>query len=136
MAGRILKDFFFLLTYFLDRDESCKHLYNTFTENTNEFIGCILVHNKNATFCTDCRPQFTNLFNAYKTLTQSKTCRTEFVEVNRLNLVDISWVNAQNIWDVAICSGEVKKCHYFLCRNLKRTISLFTSCRLLRYNKL
>lgn len=74
-------------------------------------------HNLNATFCLDCKDEYTNTFHYYEETMSSyelnnksnanKTCRELFVDNNQLNIVEMLFSNAKQFWDHGFCSGKI-----------------------------
>lgn len=124
--------FFFSLSNFRTKRE-CDALNTAFGRLNGLFIQCTNHHNKIATYCIDCLPQYSDLTVTYHDLTADQhpdniTCRPEYVDVNRLNLVETLMSNSKHVWDMAYCSGllnmttiqiiEIKLIFFFFCRLL------------------
>lgn len=79
-----------------------------------EFIQCAIENNKDASICLNCKEQYKNVTVTYTELMaesevklgENITCRSIYVDVNLLNLIDTIYHNAKGIWDSAYCSGK------------------------------
>lgn len=98
---------------FLLQTESIHHcitLNHLFTQNNSAFVQCVLDHNEKATFCADCEAHFRLSMISFNDLVNgidndNTTCRSRFIDINQLNLVETIHENTKHLWDIGYCSG-------------------------------
>lgn len=95
---------------------NCNTLNNKFITANFNFTRCVLRHNEEATFCTDCVRDYANILEAFNNLATGSEpidndpritikCRDLFIDNNQLNIVEDILSSSKHLWESGFCSG-------------------------------
>lgn len=93
--------------------QQCDELNNGFGKKNAKFVECVLKHNEKATFCEDCIHDYSNVMIAFDNLmtgnetSNGPSCRSRFVDINQLGLVEKIFDYSKRLWEIGDCSGEL-----------------------------
>ncbi|XP_008194760.1 osteopetrosis-associated transmembrane protein 1 isoform X2 [Tribolium castaneum] len=101
---------FFTLLSILDSskaDTNCTELKEQFASATAEFSSCAIQNSRPVTFCENCVNayiQIVDSYNGMKEVPDNGTyCIDRFVNLDRLGIVQTSYINSYNLWNNAKC---------------------------------
>ena len=87
---------------------NCSKLLNDFKESSNEFSTCIL--SLELDICTKCGPKFFEAEYMYSNLYKEKedniTCKSLYIDTNRMNLVKNNFIYISKTWNAGSCNSK------------------------------
>lgn len=95
----------------------CEELNVHFAAAINNFQQCVLYNNENATFCLQCVGEYGVVLSRFSDLMSGTehsnvppanrtSCRSRFVDINQLNIVEDAFANVNRLWGEGVCSGK------------------------------
>lgn len=92
--------------------QQCDELNAHFGNANAGFVQCVLDNNEHALFCEDCISQYARTLVAFNNLmagnesARGKQCRSRFVDINQLDLLEKIFGYSKRLWEIGDCSGK------------------------------
>lgn len=93
--------------------QQCNELNDHFAKVNAIFVRCVLDNNEHALFCEDCISEYAAtlaIFNELMTANETRDgtpCRSRFVDINQLDLLETIFGYSKRLWEIGDCSGEI-----------------------------
>lgn len=98
----------------VDESQHCNQLNDAFGNKNAVFVKCVLDNNEHAIFCEDCISPYVEMLAAFnKLMSENETshngrpCRSRFVDINQLDLLETIFGYSKRLWEIGDCSGEI-----------------------------
>lgn len=98
---------FFLSREFSYKTKNCTKLRTAFSNTATSFFDCAISNSEPVTYCTKCGDNsFAAVEVSYNKLVDNETCKAEFFNQDRLNILEMVFSSAKSLWDAGFCSSN------------------------------
>lgn len=98
-------------------EDHCDKLNRDFVTYTEGFLHCLLNNNEDAIFCLSCEEAYGAVLGSFnglmsgtepskKSPNKTVSCRSRFVDINQLNIVEGTFAYMDHLWNEGVCSGK------------------------------
>lgn len=93
--------------------DQCQNLLSVYGEAVGNYDKCVAQFARPVRMCTECYEQFEKFNNAYNSLDKNvdinnKTCKSELVNKDRLQIVQTVYADGYSLWESAKCHNCLK----------------------------
>lgn len=99
---------------YVNAKTNCDTLNKSFGTKSGLFMECVLENNEKATFCLNCALDYSIFLTSYNAFInghdaepKNTSCRSRFVDINQIDIVEGIYADTKRLWDSGFCSGEI-----------------------------
>jgi len=85
-------------------NHTCAELVDIFSNGIHNFINCASAHAEPVGYCMTCGDYFTTAIVKYNALINNETCRSNLFNQDRLNILELIYLNTVSLWEAGSCS--------------------------------
>lgn len=89
-----------------NKRHNCDQMKHNYTEAQTQFLSCAIDYSEPVTYCQHCIHHYIDQIRTYKNFTGNATCRSIYVDNDRLNIIQTTFASAKNLWNAGSCSGK------------------------------